>query len=112
MVVASQPDPAPPGPDRGGRPCRGRSIVRVVGQVKVYPVSSFRVQPYLLLGAGTWIYPDDPALGLLRPGVGVDVYLTRHIVVAPTVYYEMIFGSGGFYTPSVFYMGGTLQYRF
>jgi hypothetical protein len=89
------------------------SIVRVVGQAKIYPVSSFRVQPYFLLGVGTWIYPDDAgALGLLRPGVGVDVYLTRHVVVAPTVYYEMIFSAHGFGTPSVVYVGGTLQYRF
>jgi hypothetical protein len=89
------------------------SIVRVVGQAKVYPAPSYRVQPFLLVGLGTFVYPGNPyAVGLFRPGGGIDFYLTRHVVLAPTVYYEMIFNTHGFGTPSVVYVGGTLQYRF
>jgi hypothetical protein len=89
------------------------SIVKVVGQAKAYPVGNWPIQPYFLLGVGTWIFPDrGGAVGLLRPGIGVDLYVSEQWLVAPTLYYEMIFSSGGVASSDAVNFGATLQYRF
>lgn len=89
------------------------SLVKVVGQAKAYPVGNWPIQPYFLLGVGTWIFPDAAgAVGVLRPGIGIDLYVSERWLVAPTVYYELIFDAGGAASSDAVNVGATLQYRF
>jgi hypothetical protein len=71
------------------------------------------VQPSLLTGIGLFIaYDRGSTVGVLRPGIGVDVYLSERVLIAPFVSYDWYFTLSGTEAPSGVYVGATLQYRF
>jgi opacity protein-like surface antigen len=101
----------------------------VTGNLKaIAPI--WRVQPYLLAGAGVvrWDFDDKTGLGLVsggetafagRVGAGADLYLTRNIVLNAGVNAVLTDTSidalpGGDDIDYLFYItaGGSLQYRF
>ena len=101
--------------DKGDVQIAENDIVRVVGQAKLFSFVEYPVQPYLLLGLGSFIWTGGrsaQALGLFRPGLGVDFYLTEHVVLSPVVYYELWFSSNDVEAREVVNVAGTLQFRF
>ena len=90
-------------------------VVRVVGQAKLFSFVEYPVQPYLLLGLGSFIWTASSsaeAIGLFRPGLGFDFYLAEHVVLSPVVYYELWFDSNDVEAPEAVNVGATLQFRF
>jgi hypothetical protein len=85
-------------------------------QGKIYPAPYWRVQPHLIVGAGGAGFFERGGFGggggALRGGIGVDIYLTRHLLIAPVVQYNALFGAGGVFAPGWMWTGATLQYRF
>ena len=90
-------------------------IVRVVGQAKLFSFAEYPVQPYLLIGLGSFIWTGGSAaeaIGLFRPGLGIDFYLTEYVLFSPVVYYEFWFDSNDVEFPELVNVGATLQLRF
>lgn len=90
-------------------------------------VPTWRVQPYLLTGAGftRWKLKDKIGLGVSetstdfagRLGAGLDIYVTEHILVtagANAVLSTTDFSVAGQDVEPIFYLGGQagIQYRF
>lgn len=98
----------------------------VTGNLK-WIVPTWRIQPYLLTGVGftRWKLEDKVGLGVSetstdfagRLGAGLDVYITKHILVtagANAVLSATDFSVAGVDVEPIFYVGGQagLQYRF
>ena len=90
-------------------------------------VPTWRIQPYLLTGVGVtrWKLTDKLGLGISetstdfagRLGAGLDVYITKHILVtagASAVLSATDFSVAGQDVEPIFYVGGQagIQYRF
>jgi hypothetical protein len=90
------------------------TIISFVPEARVYLIGDRRVQPYLLAGLGLWTTTDrgSNVLGILRPGLGLDIYVTENIVLTPLLQYSFLFNSRDITTFSGITVAGTVQFRF